>query len=727
MKKPAKNDPFAAREARLYDDPVASREHIIEVVKQYGKPCTFTKLCKLLKLHGKQQVGLDRRLAAMVRDGQLLVNRRGGYLPVNEAELVRGRVIGHPDGFGFFQHEEGGRDYFIPPKQMRSLLHGDRVIMRKTGVNAKGRIEVALIEVIERGNKEIVGRLYLEDSVAYVVSENRHIHQDVMVQLHDVSSAKQADIVVVEILEQPNRHHPPIGRVKKVLGHEILPGMEKDIAIHAHGIPYEWPKAVKQVIKEIPSEVTEADIGDRTDFRSLALVTIDGETSKDFDDAVYCEPRDAGGWRLIVAIADVSHYVAPKSAIDNEAYERGTSVYFANQVIPMLPEGLSNGICSLNPQVDRLCLAVEIFLDNAATVQHYAFHHAVMHSHARLTYTQVAKLLGFIDCPNTEHATLAETYANVLPNLYQLNEFYKARLTQRTARGAIDFETTETQIVFDDDARIEKIIPTVRNDAHKIIEESMILANIVAAKFISKHKMPALFRVHAEPPEDKLTDLQTYLKQIGIPFPVNDPKPVDYQKVIQAIHERPDHHVIQTLLLRSMSQAVYQPENAGHFGLALSDYAHFTSPIRRYPDLLVHRAISYILHNKNKQDYMVSIESMKQSGEHCSMTERRADDAARDAENWLKCEFMQSKIGQTFTGTISGVTNFGLFVELNDIYIEGLVHVTALKKDYYHHDAVRHALIGEHTDSIYQLGDKVNVVVAAVKLDEKKIDFTLTK
>lgn len=725
MKKQSFNDPYADREARLYENPIASRELILDTVRQYGKPCTYTKLCKLLKLKKQKGDALERRLNAMVRDGQLLQNRRGGFLPVDESELIRGRVIGHPDGFGFLQRDEGGRDYFIPPKQMRSLLHGDRVIMRKAGENSRGRMEVSLIEIIQRANQEVIGHIYEEDNIAYLIPENKNLHQDILIQQGQLNGASHGQIAIVDIVQQPNRHHQPIGSVKKVVGDKMAPGMEVHVAVHAHGVPYEWSAEVEKAIPSIPNDVHEDELGKRTDYRQLPLITIDGADSKDFDDAVFCEPTENGGWRLVVAIADVSNYVQTNSAFDNDAYDRGTSVYFANQVIPMLPEALSNGICSLNPNTDRLCMVAEIYLDKQGELTSYEFHQGVMHSHARLTYHKVAQLLGMVDATDKELADLSTEFANVLPNIHHLNNLYELRRKKRKARGAIDFETTETKILFDESQRIEKIVPYERNDAHKIIEEFMILANVVAAKYLTKHKMPALYRVHVDPPEDKLTPLREFLREVGISFPAADPTPADYQLVMEAIKERDDKHLIQTILLRSMSQAVYQPENDGHFGLALDNYAHFTSPIRRYPDLLVHRAIAHIVNGGTVDNYYYSSAKMAEIGQVCSVAERRADDATRDAESWLKCEYMTDKVGETFTGVISGVTNFGLFVELNDIYVEGLVHVTSLKKDYYRHDPVHHCLVGERTNETYRLADSIDVVVAAVNIDERKIDFTM--
>ncbi len=718
-------DPYADREARLYENPVPSRELILETITAFGKPCSFSRVNKLLKVKGKQEVAIERRLKAMVRDGQLEQDKRGNFLAISSAELIEGKVIGHADGFGFFQHNEGGRDYFIPPRQMRSLLHGDTAIMRKSGENSRGRMEVVLFKILERANTSVIGRVHMANKAAFIIPENKSLHQDILVEFDDLNGAEDGHIVIAEITQQPNRHHQPMGYVKTIVGEKMAPGMEVHVAVHAHGVPHEWSKGVESDIGSIPAEVTEADRAGRVDYRDMPLVTIDGADSKDFDDAVFCEPKD-NGWRLVVAIADVSHYVQVDSEFDKDAQLRGTSVYFANQVIPMLPEALSNGICSLNPKTDRLCMVADMHLDADGELTHYEFHQGVMHSHARLTYHKVAQLLGMVGATDEEITDLSTEFADVLPSVHHLNNLYELRRKKRAARGAIDFETVETKILFNEAHGIEKIVPYERNDAHKIIEEFMILANVTAAKYLSKHKMPALYRVHADPPEEKLNDLRQFLKEISIDFPALDPKSSDYRKVMAAIEDRPDKNVIQTILLRSMSQAVYQTENEGHFGLALEHYAHFTSPIRRYPDLLVHRAIAHLIDKGKASNYAYSQEQVAEIGQHCCIAERRADDATRDAESWLKCEYMSDKVGGVFKGVVSGVTNFGLFIELNDIYVEGLLHISSLKKDYYKHDPVHHCLKGERGGKTYSLGQEIEILVAAVNIDERKIDFVLS-
>ena len=725
-KKPSKNqnakplvDPQSDREASNYENPIASRELILQVVEEEGAMSHDHLLDRLEMRSPEQKEALRRRLNAMLRDGQLIKNRRDSYVPVNEEDLISGRVIAHPDGFGFLVPDEGGDDLFLHGRQMRTLLHGDRCVVQVSGIDRRGRREGAVINVIERANDRIVGRLFIESGVCFVVADNKRITQDIMVPQDQLNEATHGQIVIVEITQQPTFRHKALGKITDIIGDHMAPGMEIDIAIHAHSIPFLWPDEVKEQIKGINETVTEKDKQGRLDITGLPLVTIDGEDARDFDDAVYCE-KTSKGWKLLVAIADVSHYVKRTTALDEEAYNRATSVYFPERVIPMLPEVLSNGLCSLNPEVDRLCMVCEMHFNKAGKMLSSDFHEAVMYSHARLTYTKVSAMLEDND------QALREEYKDVLPHIETLYSLYKELIKQRKKRGSIDFETTETRIVFDDNKRIEKIIPTSRNEAHKIIEECMISANIAAAKFIEKHDIPGLFRSHKGPKTDKIDDVKDFISGIGLKIKrKGDLNALDYASIIRQAKERDDFHLIQTVLLRSMQQAVYSPENDGHFGLSLENYAHFTSPIRRYPDLLVHRAIRHVIQKNKVSEYFYRESDMVHLGEHCSANERRADEATRDAVSSLKCEFMQSRIGETFKGTITSVTSFGIFIELNDIYVEGLVHITNLPKDYYQFEPVTHRLIGERAGEIFQLGDGVTINVAGVNMDERKIDFEL--
>jgi ribonuclease R len=718
----SKLDPYAEREAEKYENPIASRELLLEMIKAHGSPMTFERLLLNLGYDDDERIeALRRRLRAMERDGQLIRNRKGGYVPLDKSELVRGRVIGHKDGFGFLVPDEGGDDVFLSARQMRALMHGDRAVVQITGIDQRGRREGALVEVLERANAEVVGRLVLESGVAFVIPDNKRITQDVLIRPDALGEAQDGQIVRVQLVEQPTFRNKPVGRVIEVLGDHMAPGMEIDVAIHTHGLRHEWPEDVLAQIAGLTEEVAEADKLGRVDLRDVLLVTIDGEDARDFDDAVYCEPT-AKGWRLIVAIADVSHYVSVGSPLDREAFLRSTSVYFPGRVIPMLPEVLSNGLCSINPHVDRLCMVCEMLINREGDIIRSRFYEGVMRSHARLTYTQVAKIL--LD----KDEALRQEYASLVPHLESLHGLYGVLMEARTRRGAMDFDTTETKIVFGEGRKIEAIVPYERNDAHRLIEECMIAANVASARFLERRKIEGLYRVHDRPAAEKIADLRTFLGELGLTLGGGDkPEAKDFNAVLQAAKGREDRHLIQTVVLRTMRQAVYSPDNIGHFGLALANYAHFTSPIRRYPDLLVHRAIRHVLRTGGPDHFPYTHDELSLIGEHCSNNERRADEATRDATDWLKCEFMQDRVGEVFDGVITAVTSFGLFVELNGVFVEGLLHITALDKDYYHFDPVGHRLVGERTGQVYRLGDAVTVQVARVDLDERKIDFVLPR
>ncbi|MGZ5030799.1 MAG: ribonuclease R [Methylobacter sp.] len=715
-------DPYAQREAEKYENPIPSRELILQLIEHAGKPLRREEIAEAFSLEDEDQLeALRRRLRAMERDGQLLFNRGKKYCLVNNEDLIAGRVIGHADGFGFLKPDDGSDDLYLSPREMNPLLHNDRALVRIAGVDRKGRREGAVVEVLQRNTHQIVGRLYKENGFTYVVPENKNIAQTVLIQKGGGGKAKHGQIVVAEITEQPTQLRQPIGRIIEVMGEHMAPGMEIDMAIRSYELPNYWPDELLEEIKPLKDEVPESAKEGRVDLRKTPLVTIDGEDARDFDDAVYCQ-KTPKGWKLLVAIADVSHYVQINSELDKEAQKRSTSVYFPERVIPMLPEILSNGLCSLNPQVDRLCMVCELYINEQGQVTRSRFFDAVMSSHARLTYTEVAKMLVEGD------KALAEKYKALMPHLQELYALYKVMRLSREKRGAMDFDTQETRIIFGAERKIEKIVPVVRNDAHKLIEEFMITANMAAARFLNTRKMPKLLRIHDGPSADKLLNLRTFLGELGLSLDGGaKPTPLDYMHLIESIKDRPDAHLIQTVLLRSMSQAVYSPELKGHFGLALEAYAHFTSPIRRYPDLLVHRAIRHCLQSKTVESFHYGFPDMVVLGEQCSANERRADEATRDVVNWLKCEYMMDKVGEEFPGIISAVTSFGFFVELNEIYVEGLVHVSNLAQDYFHFDATSHQLRGERTGTNYRLGDSVNVRVARVDLDEKKIDFELTK
>lgn len=735
------DDPNRDAEARKYDNPIPSRTFILKLLEDRGHPLSHRQICADFGIHDEDMVeALRRRLKAMERDGQLRLNRRGAYGVIDKMNLIAGLIIGHRDGFGFLKPDDGSDDLFLSARQMRCGFDGDRALVRQSGVDHRGRREATIVEVLERNTVQLVGRFFRESNIGFVAPENRRISQDILIPAGADLGASNGQFVMVEITEQPTYRSQALGRVLEVLGEHMAPGMEIDVAIRNYDIPHVWPDDVLAAAEGFAPELQPQDYQWRVDLRTTPLVTIDGEDARDFDDAVFCERKKSGGWRLLVAIADVSSYVHPGDALDVEAQKRGNSVYFPGHVVPMLPEALSNGLCSLNPHVDRLAMVCEMSVSKVGNVSRFHFFEAVICSHARLTYTKVGKMLQEAD--SEEGAALREQYSTLVPHLEDLYALYLALRARRDERGAIDFDTVETRIVFGPDRKIEKIVPTHRNDAHRIIEECMLAANVSAAKALQKNRLPALYRIHEGPKEEKLEKLRTFLKELSIPFEARrQPRPADFQAVLEKIQGRPDFDMIQTVMLRSMNQAVYSPENVGHFGLAYAEYAHFTSPIRRYPDLLVHRALRHLVRSHRESPQVHCVEgapligqhrilpydtaAMVALGEQCSMTERRADEATRDVIGWLKCEYMSDKIGDVFKGIIAGVTNFGIFVELSDIFVEGLVHVSALSNDYYTFDEVRHRLVGERTGMMFGLGEQVTVRVAKVNLDDRRIDFEL--
>jgi ribonuclease R len=715
-----RKDPFLERETERYDEPIPSREYILEVLAGEGVPTEERDLAKMLGIKKKEMDLFERRIGAMERSGQLLRNRKGALLVARKLDLIAGRVIGHPDGFGFVvpdgEMERRGADLYLNPREMRKVLHGDRVMVREAGLDRRGRREATIVEVIERNNVRIVGILHKEHAVCFVTPADKRISQTIAVPHGDTNKAKSGDVVVVELVGHPDSRSQPVGRVVEVLGAATDPGMEIEIALRKHDLPFEFSAKAKARAAKLPTEVRKSDLKSRVDLRDLDLVTIDGETARDFDDAVWAQ-RDGRGFRLIVAIADVSHYVDDGDVLDVEARERGNSVYFPRRVIPMLPEKLSNGLCSLNPEVDRLCMVCDMAVGPAGDIKRYKFYPAVMKSKARLTYNQVWEVLSSADVTPGHHIS------GLRDRLFSLYELFHVLLKARAKRGAIDFETVETQIVFDDKGKIAAIVPVVRNDAHRLIEECMLAANVCASDFLAQAEHPVLYRVHEGPTEEKLAALREFLKEFGLHLQGGDkPGAKDYAKLLDSIKDRPDIQLLQTVLLRSLQQAQYSPDNVGHFGLAYESYTHFTSPIRRYPDLLVHRAIKAVLASGNYRPG-----NWKDIGIQCSQTERRADDATREVEAWLKCYYMRNRVGEEFEGSIAGVAGFGIFVALDGVYVEGMVHISELGSDYFQFDAAKHQLLGERTGRRYRLADRVRVKIARVDLETSRIDFVLAE
>lgn len=712
-------DPFHQRESEKYEIPIPSREFIMATLEEFGRPMTRNQLIHALNVREEEQDALGYRLKAMLRDGQVMQDRRGRFCLFERINLRRGTIQAHPDGYGFFIPDDGSEDMILSAKEMRGVMHGDTVLAFQMGLDRRNRPEGKIHEIIEHANASVVGRYFTEHGVGFVVPDSKRLTQDITIPTEFTMNARNGQIVLVELISFPSKRTQAIGKIIHILGEHMAPGMEIEVAILAHSIPANWPDDVLNCVNKIPQQVSDAECKGRTDLRDLPFVTIDGDDAKDFDDAVYCYKKPKGGYQLFVAIADVSHYVQPDSALDKEAARRGNSVYFPGKVVPMLPEALSNGICSLNPHVDRLCMVVEMTINADGKISRSRFFRGVIHSKARLTYTQVADWLTKGEA-DSKHAPL-------WPALSALSSLYQTLVTTRKARGAMDFDSMETRIEFDDKRKIQQIVPLMRNDAHRLIEECMLAANVTTARFLEKAKIPTLYRVHAPPDEDKLTTLRKFLGEFGLQLlGGKKPHPKDYQRVLSNLADKPEKPLIEMVMLRSLKQAQYIESNDGHFGLAYSAYTHFTSPIRRYPDLLIHRAVGHLIDYQQAVDgFSYNEEDMSRLGKHCSSTERRADEATREVIAWLKCEYMRDKLGQVFTGKISAVTGFGIFVELDDIYVEGLIHVTSLKNDYYNFDATKHRLVGARGGHVYRLGDKMTIMVARVDLDERKIDFEL--
>jgi len=733
-----------------------TREEILACLRQADGPLTPQELASRLEVPDAHYEQLQKRLVAMERDGQLLPNRKGVLLLASKLELIAGRVQGHRDGFGFLLPDAGGPDVFLNPREMQKAMHGDRALVKRVGFDARGRPEGVIIEVIERAHRRLVGRLLSERGVSIVVPEDQRIKHDILIPPGEARHAQPGQVVTVEITDPPSGHAAPIGRVVEVLGDIDDPGMEIEIAVRKFDVPHEFGDEAQRAAAALPSVVRPADVRGRVDLRDVPLVTIDSEDARDFDDAIYCERIGEGrraGHRLIVAIADVGHYVRPADALDREAARRSTSVYFPRRVIPMLPEKLSNGLCSLNPEVDRLVLVCDMVINARGQIRAYQFYEAVMHSAARLTYEEVWGVLSGRD------AQAIRARAGLVPHLLDAYDLYRVFARARASRGAMDFDTVETRIVCDVAGRIERIEPRARNDAHRLIEECMLAANVCAADFMKRSRHPGLYRVHEGPTVEKLQMLREFLRTVGLSLGGGDePSPRDYAELAAQVRERPDAPLLQAMMLRSMQQAIYSPHNAGHFGLAYEAYTHFTSPIRRYPDLLTHRVIKALLragrhapprlHDDEAEAEVapparrggrgaagreapvagaLAIEIWEQYGIVCSANERRADEASRDVEAWLKSQYMRERVGEQFAGRITGVAPFGVFVTLNDLYVDGLVHVSELGAEYFQYNEAAHELRGERTGRRFRLTDELHVQVSRVDLEARRIEFRLVQ
>ncbi|EGY52085.1 ribonuclease R [Neisseria shayeganii] len=704
-------DPYLEREKQRYEHPLPSREWVIEILEDRGVPVKTESLAILLDIQEDELPFFERRLGAMARDGQVHINRRGAVCVAEKLAMVKCRIEAHKDGFGFAVPltPDGQGDFVLYARQMRGLMHGDIVTVRPAGIDRRGRREGQVLDIIERAQKNVVGRLVMERGVAMLAPEDSRLTDNIILEPDSLGEARPGQVVVAEIDVYPEAHRPAVAKITEILGNYADSGMEIEIAVRKHQLPHRFSEACARAAEKVPAQVRKTDLKGRTDLRDLPLVTIDGETARDFDDAVYAE-KQGRNYRLVVAIADVSHYVTPGNPLDDDALERATSVYFPRRVIPMLPENLSNGICSLNPDVERLCMVCDMVFTYAGNLKSYQFYPAVMRSHARLTYNEVWDWIE----NGSDHA--------LKPQIDTLYKLYQILQKKRSQRGAMEFETTETQMIFDKNGKIKRIVPVVRNDAHKLIEECMLAANVCAADFLLKNKHPALFRNHLGPTPEKLATLREQLGLLGLSLGGGEqPSPKDYAELFAQTENRPDRELIQVMLLRSMQQAVYEPGSEGHFGLAYPAYTHFTSPIRRYPDLTVHRAIKAVLSGSQ----YVPKDSWQTLGAHTSFCERRADDASRDVENWLKTYYMQDKIGEVFGGTVSGMAGFGLFVTLDGIHIEGLVHISDLGEDYFHYRPETMSIEGERSGLRFHMGDKVVVQVARADLDTSKIDLTL--
>ena len=705
------------QKGKPYKHPIPGPNDLIDFLTETGKPLKADAILKAFDLKGQRMRSLlVEKLNTMVRAGQIIENRRGEYCLTAKLDLVTGTVSGHRDGFGFVVRDDGeSEDVYLSAREMRPLFDGDRVAIRVKGMDRRGRAEGQLVDVLERGTQQVAGQFIRERGIGLVIPDNSKISHRILIPKDESGGAKHGQMVVVEILDFPTYVEQATGRVVNIIGTPGEKGIATDIAIHSHAIPYKWPDTVREQVQDFGAEVPDASMDGRTELRNVDLITIDGADARDFDDAVFCMKAESG-WRLLVAIADVANYVSIGSALDKEAIVRGTSVYFPDRVVPMLPEVLSNGLCSLNPKVDRLCMVCDMEVSSSGKVTKATFFEGVMKSKARLTYSQVGDFLS--------GASKTSVPSELQASVRDLHDLYKAFAKQRRRRGAIEIDLPQTKFKLNDDGEIDRIEVVPRNDAHRLIEECMISANVEAAKFLKKHRIPGLYRVHPKPDTDRFNDLRLYLISLGLKVPHPDHvEPRHFTQLIEQVKDRPDSAAITMAMLRSLTHAEYSPTNVGHFGLALESYAHFTSPIRRYPDLLVHRAIRHIIRGGKPGKYDYAPKEMERLGAITSAHEKRAEEATRDVEAWLKCQYMEQHLGDEFDGVITGVTNFGVFVQITELMTDGLVHVTSLANDYYKYDAGSQKLVGERSGHTYSLGEEMRIRVERVDMETRKIDF----
>jgi ribonuclease R len=707
-----------------------SRDHVLALMRdRVHHPAAMRELLQVLRVPKDEHHSFKRHVKSLVSSGDLIQIRGNRFGLPEKMDLYVGRLQAHPAGYGFVTPERpldsGGGDIYIGNTHLNDAMHGDRVVVRIERVKEGGRAEGRIIRILERANEWIVGRYDRDaDGMGYVVPFDRRVLMDIVVPPGQEGGASPGEMVTLELTRWPTSTRGAIGRVADVLGAIDAPGVDTEIIIRKHGIPdAHSPDAIAEALK-LGASVAEKDIRGRTDFRHLVTVTIDGEHARDFDDAITIEKLANGHFWLGVHIADVSHYVHEGSALDREAYDRGTSVYFPERAVHMFPSELSTGLCSLNPRVDRLVQSCFMEIDRQGKVLRREFHDGVINSNERMTYTAVNGILTDRD------PALIVQYQPLVPMFEQMRELFQILNDARRRRGSIDFDLTEAEVIVDEGGAVEAIIALQRNVAHRIIEEFMLLANETVATYLEEQEAPALYRIHEEPDILKVAKFEDFISGFGysLAAPPSGLTPRHFQKLVERVHGKPEEKPIAMLMLRTMQKARYAPENRGHFGLAAPSYTHFTSPIRRYPDLVVHRALRAARHKLLDEEQKDDLrEDLPEIARHTSEMERRADEAERELLQWKKVKFMADKVGDEFEGFVTGVAAFGLFVELIEHFVEGMVHVSTMADDYYRFIEGAHMLRGENTQKVYRLGDKVKVQVIRVNMEMRQVDLGLVE